>query len=100
MRGLESVGDLNPEIEDQVERKRMEGVADPAGERFAFQQFHGDKLQIRLRVNLVDRTDIRVVQRRGCPGLALEALKRLSVAGHLRRQKFQGDMAPKIDVLG
>ena len=56
-----------------------------------FQQFHHDeRLPIEL-VNFVDDADVRVIEARGGPGLALKALQGHGVADQFRGEKLQRD---------
>jgi hypothetical protein len=59
MCGVESVGDLNAQIEHGLD---LEGFAsDQMAQGVSFQQFHGDEGSPVGFVNLVDRADVRVV---------------------------------------
>ena len=48
-------------------------------EGIALHQFHGDEGLAALLVDIVDGADVGMIQRRGGPGLALEALEGLLV---------------------
>jgi len=50
--------------------------------------------------DLVDRTDVRVIKRRGRPRLALESLEHVRVAGQLFWQELQSHLPPKLQILG
>ena len=43
--------------------------------------------------NLVDRADIRVIERRSRPRLPAKSLQRLRIASQLLGEELQGDMA-------
>src|SRR5713101_744216 len=50
--------------------------------------------------NLINRTDIGMVQGRCCAGLPAEAFQNLRVLGNVVRQKFQGDETTEHRILG
>ena len=66
MRGVESIGDLDAQLEHRFALLRL--ASDHVPERLPLQQFHGDEGSPIGLVNLVDRADVRVVQ--GGRGLA------------------------------
>jgi hypothetical protein len=68
-------GDLDAERQRIFQRQRLAG--DAMLQSLPFQQLHGDELLAAVLINLGDGADVRVVQRRGGPRLALEALQRL-----------------------
>src|SRR5260370_20684911 len=60
-------------------------------QRQSIQKLHDNEpLAVMLR-NLINRTDIGMVQGRCCAGLPAEAFQNLRVLGNVVRQKFQGD---------
>ncbi|MDO8795479.1 MAG: hypothetical protein Q7J25_12760 [Vicinamibacterales bacterium] len=61
VRAAERVGDLDPAAQGRVERQRA--VGEPRGERLAVEQFHDEVIDPALGSDVVDRTDIGVVQR-------------------------------------
>src|ERR1700733_4950819 len=65
-----------------------------------FQQFHGNETLALVIADLVDSTDIRMVQGGGSAGLAAKTLEGLRVAGHLLRQKLEGDKTAQVGVFG
>ena len=50
----------------------------PTGQRFALEIFHDEELHVILESHVVERADVRVVQRGDRPHLALEALAAMS----------------------
>ncbi len=77
--GLECVGNLNCQRQQFVCLKRLPG--NPVLERLALQQLHGDEGPALGFVNVINRTNIRVVQGGGRLGFPLETLQRLMVLG-------------------
>ena len=74
VRGVERIGDLHGEVEQRVDRQRR--AVDAVAQRLAVEQLHDEERQIAVPADVVERADVRVVQRRGRPGLALEPLER------------------------
>jgi hypothetical protein len=70
VRGIERVGNLNPQVEHLVECERL--LADAVLQRLAFEQLHGDEgdcfaaiIAIIHYVDFIDGADVGVIQRRG-----------------------------------
>ena len=94
---VERIGDLDAQIEHRLDLQRLAG--NPVPERLPLQQFHGDEGSPIGLVNLVDRADVRVIQR-GCGlGFALKTAEGLCVVGELVRKELQGDVAAELEVL-
>src|ERR1700739_2525669 len=87
---------------DQRERRRggRSRSGKPLFESLSVEQFHGDERLALILLNVVDGTDVRVVEARRGLGLPLETLKRNGVADELYRQKFQGGAAAQLPILG
>ncbi len=106
VRGIERVGNFDSELEHLVERECA--ALDPMLQRLTVQIFHHDERMpadrfARLKrdlANLVDRADIRMVQRGCSASLAAEALKSGRVANHAIREKFERHEAAEFGVLG
>ena len=99
VRGLERVGDLDA----RARGRRSTGSGpprDPLLQRLPVEQLHDDERLPVVLADVVDRADVRMVQRRGGAGLALEALQRLPGRGELGRQELERDLAAQPRVLG
>jgi hypothetical protein len=72
--------------------KRLQGLA--------VHEFHGDKLPPILLANIVDRADVRMIERRGGLGFAPKTFKGLLVLGQLFGEEFEGDGPMQSRVLG
>src|ERR1700747_1582897 len=72
---VESVGDLNAEIEQCFNFQRL--ACDHVPECLSLQQFHRDKRSPIDLVNFVDRADVRVIQSRRGSCFPLEAAEGL-----------------------
>jgi hypothetical protein len=92
--GVECVGDLNAQIEHRFDFQRL--ARDPIPERLTFQQFHGDEGSPIGLVDLVNRADVRVVQRGRGFGFPLEAAEGLRIIGEVVGQELQGDVATEL----
>jgi hypothetical protein len=69
-------------------------------ERLPLQQFHGDEGTPIGLIDLVDRADVRVVQRGRSLSLALETAEGLRVVGEVVGKELQGDVATELEVFG
>ena len=96
VRSLERVGDFQAEIEHALERQRAR--RDLVLQRLAVEQLHHDEVLAVVLADVVDRADVRMVQRRGDARLAPEAFERLGVRGQIARQELQRDLTAEPDV--
>src|SRR5262249_34478649 len=80
-----------------LRRQRLAGQA--TFESPAFQEFHDDERLTRQGINIVNRADVRMVQSRGRPRLALEAFEGLGVLGVFMGQELQSHEPAQADVL-
>jgi hypothetical protein len=94
--GVEAIGDLDAEVEHLADFQRP--ALDHLIERLALEQLHGDELRTVVLVDLVDRADVRMVQRRGGPRLAQEAIQRVLIVCAIRWQEFQRHLARQAEV--
>jgi hypothetical protein len=94
----ERVGDLDPDGEQLAERQRTGGQA--IAQCRPLEQLHGDEVLAVLLVDVVDRADARVVERRRRARLPAQPLERHRVGAQLGRQELQGDLATEPLVLG
>jgi hypothetical protein len=91
MRGVESVGNLDADIEELVYRERAAG--DSLAQSLAFEQFHDEKRLAIMFADIVDRADSRVIQGRGRASFALEAFEREWISSEIRGEELQRDRA-------
>ena len=66
----------------------------------AVEELHDHEGLSVLLVNLVDGTDIRMVQGRSCFGFAPEALQSMRVMGYDIGQNLEGNEAIQLDIFG
>jgi hypothetical protein len=96
VRGIERVGDLNTQLDENLEIDRT--AADAMLQRLAFEPLHHDEMLALVLADVVDGADVRVVERGGGAGFALKPLDGLWIAGQLRWQKLQRDASAEANV--
>src|SRR5260370_9708099 len=96
VRGIQSISELGCEQKQTIRLKRS--FNHKMLERYALQKFHGDKCLLLFFTNVVNGADVRMIQRRGCLGLAPKAREGLLIARKIGREKLQGDETMKPDV--
>ena len=72
----------------------------PLAKRLALQQLHYEKLPSVMFPDVVDRADVRMIERRGGARLASKPQDGLCVLGERFRKELQGDPSSKPGVLG
>src|ERR1700690_3626023 len=103
MSRLESVGDLDRKAKGSSQPRPQiffGGRIDPCPESLPFKQLHHDERPAGVFVELVDRTNVGMIQSRSRARLALQALEGHSIEGDLAGQKVQGNGRAQPDVLG
>jgi hypothetical protein len=98
VRGIQSVRDIDGEGKEIFGVERMAG--DAVLERLAVEKFHGDEGLAVLLANVVNGADVRMIERGGGLGFALETGEGLRVARDVLREKFQRDETAEARVLG
>ena len=86
VRHIQSVGNFDGEIEQHLKLKRTAG--DAMLQRRAFQILHHDEGMAVLLRDLVNRSDVRMIQRGSGARFAAKTFKSLRISGHLFRQEF------------
>jgi len=81
--GVKRVGDLQGKFENSLEVERR--TAKQLPQRIPLQALHCDKHAALLFPHFVDRAAIRMIQRRGGPRLAMEALVGMRIMGKVVR---------------
>jgi len=97
VRGVEGVGDLNAEVEKEIEPQRLAG--DTLAEVLAIEQLHGEKGAAFVLAYFVDSANVGMVERRGGACFAIEPFECLGGVGEGFRQELQSSMAAKAEVL-
>ena len=98
MRGLQTLGGLSRDVEGFLERQGI--AADLLVEAGALDVGHGDEdLAVDL-VDLMNRADVGMLDRRGGLGFAAEAFFGVGVLGQPRGEKLQGNGAVEVCIEG
>src|SRR3982750_893484 len=87
MGGVQRVGNLNRQFHTFIERNRS--VADPLLESLALEQFHNKEWVSLMPASIVNRTNVRMVERRGSARLPFKALQGIRTLGLRFRQKLE-----------
>ena len=90
MSAREPVGDLLGDVQQLLDRERAPGQQ--LGQRHAVHELHGD---VRDRIggtDVINRQDVRVVERRGRTGFRFQSFQPLGIRGQGRRQDLDGDV--------
>ena len=95
---IETVGDPDRDVHDLGHRQPV--VQQVGVERLALEQLHGDERLAVLFADLVNRADVRMIERRRRPRLEPEALGRLRAALQIAWQELQRDVPAKRQILG
>src|SRR5262249_42316282 len=98
MRGGQSLGDL-PRVIDSLSRSDC-ALFYQFAQLLAFEQFGDDIGRAFMRADVVNREDVRVVERRGGAGFLLEAAQAIRIPGELGGQQLDGDLATESRVFG
>ncbi len=96
VRGIERVRNLDPQLDELLGSERPPG--DAMLQRLPFEELHHDKGLTRVLVDVVDRADVRVIQRRRGARLALKAFERLTVVREIAGEELQRDLPAKLHV--
>src|SRR5215472_5087196 len=91
VRSIECVGNVgaNSKLQLQLHRTPRDAVL----QRLALQEFHCDERLAVLLVDVIDRADVGMVQRRGRLSFTAEACQGLGISGELSGQEFEGHKA-------
>ena len=97
MRGRQPI--RNPYRQFQQRLGLDELLPDPVLQRHTLKKLHRNEAEVIVGIDLINRADIRMVQRRSRPSLPPEPLQRQLILGHIRRQELQRHKPPQVDVL-
>ena len=96
--GVERVGHLRDQAGDLGHRQRTAGEA--SGERFSLVVRHRDERLAGVVADLVDRRDVRMIERAGRAGLPQQSGGGVRMAGGFRREELERDPALEVRILG
>src|SRR5215813_10213707 len=98
VRRIQPIGYLDREVQQLVD---LQGLRpNPVLEGLPLQILHGDEGLAFILADLVDGTDMGMVQSGGGARFALKTLQSLAVLGKMFREELQGDEAAELGVLG
>ena len=93
VRGIEGVGNFDSQGEDCFQ---LHGpVADQVLERGAVEELHDQEGAVPFLANVVDSTDVGMIEGGSGLGLAAKTLQSLAVLGEVFGKELEGDEAPK-----
>jgi hypothetical protein len=96
--GIESVGDLDGEVNQFLNLKRPS--EDRLLQGLALQKLHHDERTPLMLTDLVNGADARMIQRRSRPGFPAKALERLLVARNVIGKKLERNEPTELSVVG
>ena len=96
MRSIQSVGDLDREIERGSQLKRAS--TDAVFQRHPFQILHGDEGFSIVLADFVGGADVGMIERRCHARFTLKALQGLGIFGEFFRKELEGDEAAEFQV--
>ncbi len=96
--GIERISNLHTPVKDLFHIQRL--AANQVLERLSLQQLHGDEVLAIRFVDLVNRADVRVVERGRGESFPLEGLAGSRIILQFCRQELQRDMAVQLEVFG
>ncbi len=88
VRFVESVGDLDSILQCLIKRKRA--FAQTVGQDLPFDVLHDDEVDAVLAADIVERTDVWMVQAGDGSGFPLESLPDFGMTGYVRGKDFDG----------
>ena len=89
MRHVQRVGSLHGDVDDR--RRQERPPRDSGGNGLPLDMFHDDEMQTVALTDVVDGCDIRMIQRGGRAGFALEALHPFRVSRQVARENLDRD---------
>ena len=92
--GIERIRRLDANVEQFIEGESAGG--DPMLQGLALEKFHGNEGFAAGIVNFIDRADVRMIQRGGGFGFALEAIEGLRIFGYVVGRNFRATKRPSL----
>src|ERR1700719_2502156 len=85
--GIQSIGNLNSEQEDDFRFQRS--ARDSVLESCSFQKLHGDEGPAGFLANVINGADVRMIQGGGSFGFTPAPAERMRIAGNIIRQELE-----------
>jgi len=98
MRFLQGLRDFRSNLQNLIERQRA--FRQPFGERLAFEVLHDQEVGAVLPADVIERADIRMLERGNGFRFPLHALLQFRIRGKMRRQNLDGNRAVKTRIPG
>src|SRR5271168_3489714 len=98
MSRIQSISNLQSNFQRLIHSHRL--PANALLQSLPLHQFHSQEGAPLKRTNLMNGANIRMIQSRSSPSLALKSLQRQTIMSHIIRKEFQRHMTPKTLVLG
>ena len=73
---------------------------DPVFQRVPFQEFHDNEVLAFVLVHVINRADVRMIQRGSSPCFPLKSFNRQGIPGELLRKELQRYVAAESQILG
>ncbi len=100
VRSREAVGDLDRVVDHFTNGHRRRACGQLLPKRLAFEQFFDDERGLPFAADVVDRQNVRVIERGGRERFLFEAAQAIGVSRDRGRQHFDGDVAAQPRVVG
>src|SRR5262249_35254260 len=97
MRCRQRIRQLYRKIQEKVLRQRL--PADAISQRATFEILHDNERLGRIAIDFVNRTNVRMIERRGGAGLTQESFENLCVGGNRRREELQSHKTAEFRIL-
>jgi hypothetical protein len=98
MRSLQSCGDLPANIDCLTDRETA--AFQSGGERFTFDEFQNKKSRAVDLVQIMNRRNIGMIQRREGDSFALKSGDLVGITAEFAGEDLDGDVAPQLSVAG
>ena len=98
VRGVESVRNLDGNVQSFLERNRLAG--DALLQRLAFEQLHGDHRLAVVLGDFVNGADVRMIQSGSGARFAAKTFERVGIARDFGGKEFQRDKSAEVRILG
>ena len=96
MGAIERIGDFDGRSQQEVRGERP--ALEPLRERLALEILHHQKVDLVVTADVVQGTDVRVIELRDCSGFLFEPAASIRVLRRQARQDLQGDDPPEAGI--
>ena len=96
---VEGVSHLNADVDDLMDLEGL-GTGEAVSQRQAFHQFHDEEGSAFVLADVVDRADVRVIQRGGRPGFGSEPFHGRQIIGQVLGHELECHGTAQTDIFG